>query len=204
MAYSDAPFGFRPVRDKNGAPYSGAATPYWVDSSDSTALFRGDPVILDGTSNTAELKVPGVGTFPPGTLAGVTRATAGATNIVTGVVVSVGAVTHDSLPYRAASTERVVMVADDPGLLFEVQADASVATASVGLSSNILFTHAGSTNTGISGAEVDATAAADATYQCTILAFSNDPKNEAAAAGNRLLVQFGLHSQLPAGGIVGI
>jgi len=204
MAYADASFGFRPVKHKNGAPYNGSPTPYWVDSSDATALFRGDPVILDGTSNTAELKVAGVGVFPPGTLAGVTRATAGATNIVTGVVVSVAAVTHDSLPYRAASTERVVMVCDDPSVLFEAQADAALATTAVGLSSNILFTHAGSTITGISGAEVDATAAADATYQCTILAFSNDPKNDANAVGNRVLVQFGLHSQLPAGGIVGI
>lgn len=204
MAYADASFGFIPVRHKNGAPYNGAATPYWVDSSDSTALYIGDPVVLDGTSNTAEVKVAGGGVFPIGTLAGVTRATAGATNLVTGVVVGVGAVTNDSLPYRAASTERVVYVADDPNLLFEVQADAAVAAASVGLNTNVLFTHAGSTATGRSGAEVDATAASDATYQAIILGFTNDPENEANAAGNRVLIQWTLHTQVPAGGIVGI
>lgn len=204
MAYADASFGFVPVRHRNGAPYNGAARPYWVDSSDTTALYIGDPVVMDGTSNTAEIKVAGVGVCPPGTLPGCTRATAGATNRVTGVVVGVAATTHESVPYRAASTERVVWVADDPDLVFVVQADAAVATASVGLNTNILFTHAGSTVTGRSGAEIDATAAADATYQCTILSAVNDPENEANAAGNRFEVFFALHSHAPAGGILGL
>lgn len=203
MAYPDAPFGFRPIRHRNGAPYNGAARAYWVDGSDSTALFIGDPVVLDGTANTSELKVIG-GTFPPGTLAGVTRATAGATNRVTGVVVGVMPVHRDSPAYRPASTECVVLVADDPDLVFEVQADDAVAIANVGQNTNILFTHAGSTLTGRSGAEVDATTAADATYQCQVVAVINDPKNEGNAAGNRLEVFFALHTMLPAGGIVGV
>lgn len=204
MAYADAPFGFRPVRHRNGAPYTGAATPYWVDSSDGTALFIGDPVIIDGTSNTAAVKVPSSGEFPPGTLQGVTRQTAAATNRVTGVVVGVLAVTGDSVPYRAASTERVVLVADNPDLMFEVQADAALATASVGLNTLTLFTHSGSTVTGQSGAEVDATAAADATYAWKIEAFVNDPKNEANATGNRVLVSAALHTANSAGGVLGV
>lgn len=204
MAYADASFGFVPVRHRNGAPYNGAARPYWVDSSDTTALYIGDPVVMDGTSNTAEIKVAGVGVCPPGTLPGCTRATAGATNRVTGVVVGVAATTHESVPYRAASTERVVWVADDPDLVFVVQADAAVATASVGLNTNVLFTHAGSTATGRSGAEIDATAAADATYQCLILSAVNDPENEVNAAGNRFEVTFTLHSQIPVGGVLGL
>ena len=204
MAYADASFGFIPIRHRNGAPYNGAATPYWVDSSDGTALYIGDPVIIDGTSNTSDIEVPGVGKFPAGTLQGVTRATAGATNRVTGVVVGVGADTRDALVYRAASTERVVWVADDPDLVFMVQADGALATASVGLNTNILFTHAGSTSTARSGAEVDATAAADATYQAQILRFVNDPQNEANAAGNRVEIVWALHTQIPAGGIVGV
>jgi len=203
MAYADASFGFIPVRHKNGAPYNGSVTAYWVDSSDATALYIGDPVILDGTANTAEIKRAGGGVFPPGTLPGVTRATAGATNLVTGVVMGVMASTNDSITYSAASTEDVVWVADDPDLVFEVQADASFAIANVGLASNILFTHAGSAITGRSGAEIDATAAADATYQAVVLGFTNDPKNEAAAAGNRVLIQWALHTQVTAGGIVG-
>lgn len=204
MAYADAPFGFIPRRYISGAPYNGASNLYWVDSSDATALFIGDPVMIDGTSNTAQVKVAGGGTFAAGMLEGVTRATAGATNKVVGVVVGVMASDRDSAPYRAASTERVVMVADDPNLVFEVQADEAVATTSVGQNSNIVFTHSGSTATGQSGAEADGTVAAGATNQLAILGFTNDPKNEANAAGNRLLVQFTLHQRASAGGIVGV
>lgn len=204
MAYSDAPFGFVPRRYISGAPYNGAANAYWVDSSDSTALYIGDPVQIDGTSNTAEVKVAGGGSFQAGTLEGVTRATAGATNKVVGIVVGVMASDRDSLPYRAASTERVVWVADDPGLVFEAQADGAVATTAVGLNSNFVLDTAGSTSTGMSGAEVDATTATGATNQLTILGFTNDPKNEANAAGNRVLVQIALHQRSTAGGIVGV
>lgn len=205
MAYSDAPFGFIPVRHRNGAAYNGAANPYWVDSSDGTALFIGDPVIIDGTSNTSEITVVGAGVFPPGTLPGVTRATAGATNRVTGVVVGVAAVTRDSEPERTASTERVVFVADDPDLVFQVQADEAVAAASVGLNTNILFDTAGSASTSRSGAEIDGSAvAADATFQVQILRAVNDPRNEVNAAGNRFEVIWGLHTHIPAGGIVGV
>lgn len=204
MAYADAPFGFIPRRYLSGAPYNGAANAYWVDSSDSTALFIGDPVQVDGTSNTAQVKALAGGDYPIGTLEGVTRATAGATNKVVGVVVGVMSVTGDSVPYRAASTERVVLVADDPNLVFEAQADGAIAAASVGLNSNIVLDTAGSATTGLSGAEVDATTATGATNQLTILGFTRDPKNEANAAGNRVLVQFTLHQRASAGGIVGV
>lgn len=204
MAYNDAPFGFIPVRHRNGAPYNGACTPYWVDANDSTALFIGDPVIIDGTSNTAAVKIASGGEYAPGTLQGVTRQTAAATNRVTGIVVGVASVTGDSLVYRAASTERVVYVADDPDLLFMVQVDGAAETTDVGLNTITVFTHSGSTVTGQSGAEVDADASADATMAWKIEAFVNDPKNQANTAGNRVLVSAALHTANSAGGVLGV
>ncbi len=200
----DAPFGFRPIRHKSGAPYTGACTAYWLDSSDSTALYIGDPVVRDGTSSTAEVSAMSAGKFDTGHLTGVTRATAGATNKVIGVVVGVAAVTQDSLIYRAASTERIVYVADDPDLVFEVQVDAALPTASIGLDTNILFTHAGSTVTGLSGAEVDATASADATYQAKILGFKRSPENTANTAGNIVEIMWNLHELTTGVGQAGV
>jgi len=52
MANTDAPFGLRPIRHRNGAPYNGAFNHYYVASSYATALFVGDPVVKTGTSNT--------------------------------------------------------------------------------------------------------------------------------------------------------
>lgn len=204
MAYADAPFGFIPRRYLSGAPYNGAANPYWVDAADATALYIGDPVMVDGTSNTAEVKVLGSGNWPVGTLEGVTRATAGATNKVVGVVVAVLSSPDYDTVYRAASTERVVLVADNPYLVFEAQADGAIPAASVGLNSNIVLDTAGSAATGQSGAEIDATTATGATNQLTILGLVNDPKNEVNAAGNRFYVQFTLHHRASAGGVAGV
>ncbi len=207
MAYPDQPYGFIPIRHKSGAPYNGASRPYWIDAADTpgTGLyFIGDPVILDGTANTAAVSVPGMGEFAIGMLPGVTIATAGTGNRVTGVIVGVGADTRDSLVYRADVTERLVWVADDPELVFSVQADAAFAVADIGRNSNILFDTAGSTSTGRSGAEADATSSSGATAQLLVLGFVNDPLNEPNAAGNRLEVVFALHTMGTAGGMVGI
>ncbi len=209
MAYPDSPYGFIPIRHKSGAPYNGAARPYWIDSSDTPGdglYMIGDPVIQDGTANTAAISVPGMGTFAVGMLSGVTRATAGqgSGNRVTGVVVGVGADTRDSLVYRADVTERVVWVADDPDLIFSVQADAAFAVANVGANSNILFTHAGDTSTGRSGAEADATAETHADSQLKVIGFVNDPQNTPNAVGNRLEVIFCNHTMGPVGGNIGI
>lgn len=197
MAYNDAPFGFIPVRYD-----ASKVTIGWCDSNDSTAIFPGDPVLRDGTANTAKVTGVGVGDKAPGMVPGFTRATAGATNRVSGVCMAAVSVTGDSLGHRAASTERLIMVCEDPDALYRVQADDAVAVASVGLNTNVLFTHTAGNNQ--SAAEVDATASADATYQCVIVGFDDDPLNEANSVGNRLIVRFALHTDLVSGGIIGV
>ena len=65
MANTDSPFGLKPIRHRNGAPYNGAANPYYIPASYGTALVIGDPVIKSGTSNTAEVEAPGAAnSFP--------------------------------------------------------------------------------------------------------------------------------------------
>lgn len=207
MAYPDKPYGFVPIRYKSGAPYNGACRPYWIDSSDTPddgLYFIGDPVIHDGTANTAALDIPGLGHFAIGMMPGVTIGGTSATNRVTGVIVGVGADNRDSLVYRADVTERVVWVADDPNLVFSVQADAAWAVADIGRNSMIIRDTTGDTSTGRSGAEADGDSTSDATHQLLVIGFVNDPLNEANTVGNRLEVIFCLHTMGPAGGILGI
>ena len=71
MANSNSPFGLKPVRYRSGATYNGKVTPYYIPSSYGTALFIGDPVVKTGTSNTAEVNVPGAGKFNIGITAGI-------------------------------------------------------------------------------------------------------------------------------------
>lgn len=145
MANVDSPAGFRPVMHRNGAPYNGSFRLYSVAAGDGTALMIGDPVKLAGTGQTIANRV----------LQDVVRAATG--DVVTGVVVGVQPDSQDSLRYRAASTLRIIYVADDPDLLFEIQ-EGSSGTAftanDIGLNANFVVA-SGSTVTALSGVQID-------------------------------------------------
>lgn len=183
MANVDTPFGLRPVRYLSGAPYNGAANVYTTASGDSTAIFVGDPVILSGTAQT----INGV------TYADVDQAATG--DVITGVVVAVLPETRDSLIYRAASTVRRLLVADDPGLLFEIQevsGGTALTTAAIGLNANIVV-GSGSTATGQSGVELNnATEATTNTLDVQIVGLANREDN-AAGEHAKWLVRINRH-----------
>lgn len=145
MANTDNAFGLKPVQHRNGAPYNGAFRLYSTVTTDATAIYIGDPVILSGTSSTINGKI----------YSDVDQAATG--DVIVGVVVGVQPVTQDSTRYRAASTARLLMVADDPELLFEIQ-EVSGGTAltanDAGLNANFVVA-AGSTVTGLSGVELN-------------------------------------------------
>lgn len=194
MANVDSPKGLIPYRHRNGAPYNGACSPYYVQADYATALFIGDPVVKTGTANTA-----GVMGFNPGTLPSINKATAGDGNAITGVIVGFKKIDDENKIYNAASTEAVVFVADDPDLVFEIQADSAgtLAATSVGLNAVLIYTHSGSTVTGYSGAELDTTSdvpAADASNQLTILRFVNREDNEIATHA-KVLVSINQHTE---------
>lgn len=199
MANIDAPFGLRPVRHRNGAPYNGAANPYYLQSDYATAMFIGDPVIKTGTSNTAEVKVPGAGKFGIGTLPSINKATAGDGNRMTGVIVGFSA-DPDNLgrKHNPASTARVAWVVDDPDVVFEIQADGAIPAASIGLNAVFIYTSSGSTYTGLSGVELDTTSdapAADASNQMLILRAVNREDNDTTSAYAKVEVMLINHTE---------
>lgn len=173
--------GFRPVKTISGAPYSGKANLYFMASGDSTVVMVGDAVKIAGDARAAS----GAPT--------VTRC--GATDIPVGVVVgilfsgvgnevtNVPAVSDLNTPvYRRASTDRYVLVADDPQLVYEVQyAGTSVAaatiTANVGLNGQFTTT-AGNTTSGASGMQLDSSGlATTSTLPLKIVGFPSRPDN---------------------------
>lgn len=184
MANANTPFGLRPVRHRNGAPYNGGATRYYVPASDSTALYIGDPVIIAGSADADG--VPSV-----------TKATAAGGAYVLGSVVAVEPMTTASTTYRPASTLAYVYVADDPDLVYEIQEDAvggALAAADVGLNADLVF-GSGSTVTGLSGAQLDtSTKATTNTLQLRIHGFVQRADNE-IGANAKVLVSINLHAQ---------
>ena len=199
MANVNAPFGLRPVRHRSGTHYNGAARAYYIPSTYATALYVGDPVIKTGTSNTAAVSMPGAGSFGIGTLPEINKASAGDTNKITGVIVGFAPVTASSTTYNPASTERIAYVCDDPGVLFEIQASSSanIAATDIGTNANLTFSTAGSTVTGLSGAQLDTSSmTTTATYQLNIVSVANRADVEVGSqAYTKLLVRINNHTE---------
>jgi hypothetical protein len=201
MANVDSPFGLRPLRMKSGAPYNGAAVPMYLASTYATAMFIGDPVIkVAGGSNTAAVTVPGAGSFNVGTLPNIEKAAAGDTNRITGVIVGFAAApTNLQNQYNPASTERVAYVCVDPDVIYEIQADGAIPAASVGLNAVLIFTHSGSTASGLSGVELDTTTAeapaADASYQLLIAQAVNRDDNDTTLTHAKVEVLINQHTE---------
>ena len=173
--------GFRPVKSITGAPYNGQSNLYFVPASDSTVIMVGDAVKLSGDARAAS----GAPT--------VTRVSA-ATDIPVGIVVGIaftGVGDAINIPpvndlntpvYRRASTDRYLLVADDPNLIYEVQyAGTSVAAATItaNVMQNGQFTlTAGNTASGSSGMQLDSAGlATTATLPLKIVGFPNRPDN---------------------------
>lgn len=209
MANVDSPFGLKPIRHMMGVPLAATIRPYYISASYGTALFIGDPVVKysDG-ANAAAVSAPGAGHFPIGTLPEVRKAAATTDTPITGVIVGFAAYPANlDLKHNPANTERIAFVCDDPFMIYEIQADGVLATTSIGLNGNLVFTHAGSATTGLSGAELDAAGTADgpdttAADQLKILRFVNREDNDTGSANSKVEVIINRPSQFP--GVAGI
>ena len=190
MANANAPRGLVPARHRNGAPYNGSVTRYYVPSSETNALYVGDPVIRNGSGDAAGV---------PGCI----LATAGATNYITGAVVGFETLTFANLSYnyRPGSTAGYVLVADDPDLMFEIQEDSvGGALAVTDISENADLVSGAGTAYG-SGWQLDSsTHGTGATKQLRIEQIEQRPDN-AVGANAKILVSINLHTERNTTGI---
>lgn len=193
MANPQIAYGFRPVYEQDGSPWSGTLTEFYVPASDATALYIGDPVIIAGSAD-----ADGVPTA--------TRATAGSAGRITGVVVGFRpSPTVNANGYRAASTAEYILVADGPNLIYVAAEDSvggALAATSVGLNVDMV---AGSGNRASgSGFMIDSsTAATTATLQWRIKGLAKVVNNE---IGNyaQWLVSINLPTETGAAGSTGV
>jgi hypothetical protein len=144
MANPDAPFGFRPV-GRNGGPYNGPLHRVFIPSAATTTdIFVGDIVQLLGSASTdgypAVDVVSAVGDVPYG--------------VVTAFEANPSNLEQQYAPKATARYAKVVLCDE---AVFEVQADDTMALADVGGNLDYVL-GAGSTVTGMSGFELDASA----------------------------------------------
>jgi hypothetical protein len=167
----------------SGAPYNGAVNLYSVAAGNGTAIMIGDLVTQAGTSQVIN----------DVTYSDVVVSATG--DKFQGVCVGVMPVTRDSTIYREASTQRILMVCDDPNVLFEIQESAAgtaLTANDVGLNANVVVA-AGSTVTGLSGMTLDnSTEATTNTLDLKIVGLVNRPNN-AVGESAKWLVRINRH-----------
>ena len=159
MANANAPRGLIPYRRTSGEPYNGSANIYYVTAS-AAALYVGDPVqIVTASADGNGIPAVQIVTAGNGTDSGI--ATYGIIGAMVGIVSGgepIIGINQASTVYHPASTAGYILVADDPGLLYEVQENGNMGGATPvvgsvpGPGKNVdLVAGAGSTVTGYSG-----------------------------------------------------
>ena len=174
MANRDAAFGLKPVKMIGGSPYSGGVSRYRIAANYGTSIFQGD-MVMQVTGGTVELPADG-GTVP---IVGVFNGCQ-YTDPTTGEQVY-----SNYYPASTNASDIIAFIIDDPNVVFEVQADAAFPVADLFGNFDIVYTSAGSTKTGISGAELKvADGGTGTTLSVKAIDISEDPDNDDVASAN--------------------
>ena len=174
MANKDAAFGMKPVRMIGGAPYTGGQSRYRIAANYGTSIFQGD-MVAQVTGGTVEVHADG-GTVP---VVGVFNGCK-YTDPTSGEQVF-----SNYYPASTNASDIIAFIIDDPNVVYEVQADDTFPVADHFGNFDIVYTSAGSTQTGISGAELDVTTGATATtLPIKAIDISQDPNNDDVASAN--------------------
>ena len=174
MANQDAAFGMRPVRMVGGAPYTGGQSRYRIAANYGTAIFQGD-MVAQVTGGTVEVHADG-GTVP---IVGVFNGCMYTDPTTSEQVFS------NFYPASTNASDIIAFIIDDPMVVFEIQADAAFPIADLFGNFDIVYTSAGSTVTGISGAELKVADGGTATtLSIKAIDISGDPENSDVATAN--------------------
>jgi hypothetical protein len=179
MANKDSAFGLKAIgkvgqnRDNQGLSEYGIA-------ASSTAIYQGDPIMMAAT-----------GKIIVGTAAAVLL---GSLNGVFFTDATTGKPTYaNHLNGSNTASDIVGFVSDDPYERFEIQSDAALAVADIGLNADIVYA-AGSSPNFISRVELDHSDLATTGEQLRVIGISKDPENnEAGAADTNAVVIINEH-----------
>jgi len=178
MANQDAAFGLRPLKMSGQGDDSTGMSSHLIDAGDASVLYQGSPCIAAaGYVDIATAgAVPNMGAFwgcfytDPTTLKPTFK------NYYPGSITP------------PSSKDIEAFVYDNPNQMFEIQSDATSASAQADVFSNAdMVNFGGSTLNGVSNTELDDStiaASSDAAAQLLIIGVSRDPKNNDLTAAN--------------------
>ena len=194
MATTATPYGFKPLNHVGGTPYAGAVRHIKIASGFGTNIFNGSIVniVAAGTIEVVTDIGSNADQFPAGVIGvfvGCTYTDPTSKNITFSNHWPTGTVASDAMAY----------VVDDPQVLFQVQADATVAQTALGANAPLAAvqsTSTGDTTTGNSTTALDADEVTTATVAFRIVDFVESPDSTVGDAFTDLIVKFnaGQHS----------
>jgi len=201
MASTAAPYGFKPVNLVGGQPYAGSTRQIKIASGYASNLFNGQivSIVAAGTVELVTTNGDNSTPFPAGTI---------------GVFVGCSYTdpnTKQKLfaqywPTGTVASDAVAYVVDDPDVLLQVQADGSMAQATLGSNAHLAAvqsTSTGSTVTGNSNTALDATVNTTSGFAFRVVDFVDSPDSAVGDAYTDVLVKFNpdAHSYLNKTGI---
>ena len=192
MANQDAAFGLRPVGRIGGMPFTGGQSRYRIAANHGTNIFQGD-LVKQVTGGHIERHDAG-DTVPIG-------------GVFNGVQYTDPTTKEQKFsnfyPASTNASDIIALVIDDPNVIYEIQCDAAFPIADLFGNFDIVHTSAGSTTTGISGAELDVTTGATtAGLPIKAIDISQDPENSdvsSDATNVHVVIQNSIFGQKGAG-----
>ena len=187
MAATASPYGLRAVNHLGGTPYAGSTRMYPIASGTATNIYYGDVVnvlasgFLTQNVTTGAVAAPFVvGTV--GIFVGVTYTDPGSGNIVFRQNWPTGTVTADAQAY----------VVDDPGAIFQIQANGTLAQAALGACAFFAAAQGAATGNLLSGNSTTALSNAVTVAQDAfkIVGFVDSPTSTVGDAFTDVLVKF--------------
>ena len=175
MASTATPQGLKPVKRADGMPYAGATTEYLLDpAGEGTNIFNGQVVTL-GADGFVALAGGTGGDITTNNLGG---SGVGALGVFVGCSFTndEGQTVHSNY-YPSGKLNAKALVVDDPNVLFQAQADATMTQSDLGMCTTfaaVQSSSTGSTATGNSNTAMDADATS-ATKAFKVVGFVSDP-----------------------------
>ena len=167
MANQDAAFGMRPVGRIGGMPFTGGQSRYRIAADYGTSIFQGD-MVMQVTGGGVEVHADG-GTVP---IVGVFNGCSYTDPTTKEQKFS------NFYPASTNASDIIAFIIDDPMVIFEIQCNAAFPVADLLGNFDIVYTSAGSTTTGISGAELNVSDGnTTATLPLKAIDISQDPEN---------------------------
>ena len=188
MSATATPYGFKPVNEIGGLPYAGSTRQIKIASGYASNIYYGSVVsiVAAGTIQVVTTNGDNSTPFPAGTIGvfvGCTYTNPSTKQLTFAQYWPTGTVASDAMAY----------VVDDYNTLFQVQADGSLAQATLGsnaILAAVQSTSTGSTTTGNSNTALSASVATTSGYAFRIVDFVESTTSTVGDAYTDVLVKF--------------